>query len=46
MPQDGPQSSKKPYTTPTLVTYGDVRKITESHSFGFIRDGRGAERTF
>jgi len=30
MSQDGP---KKPYTTPTLTTYGDVRKITEATGF-------------
>jgi hypothetical protein len=30
MPEDGQQSPKKPYTTPTLVTYGDVLKLTEA----------------
>jgi hypothetical protein len=30
MPQAGQQPTKKPYTTPTLTAYGDVRKITES----------------
>lgn len=30
MPQNGQQPTKKPYTTPTLTAYGDVRKITEA----------------
>jgi len=30
MSQNGQQSTKKPYTTPTLTAYGDVRKITEN----------------
>ncbi|MGO9212241.1 MAG: lasso RiPP family leader peptide-containing protein [Terriglobales bacterium] len=32
MPQNGQQPTKKPYTTPTLTAYGDVRKITEGHA--------------
>ncbi len=34
MPQNGQQPTKKPYTTPTLIAYGDVRKITEHSGTG------------
>ena len=34
MPQDGQQSTKQPYTSPTLVTYGDVLRITEASKTG------------
>lgn len=30
MPNNGEQPTKKPYTTPKLTAYGDVRKITEN----------------
>ena len=43
MPQEGQQSTKKPYTTPTLTTYGDVRKLTESHGFGTVADAKKAK---
>jgi hypothetical protein len=29
MAQEREQPTKKPYTTPTLTAYGDVRKITK-----------------
>ena len=29
MSKNGEQPTKKPYTTPKLTMYGDVRKITE-----------------
>ena len=38
MPQNGQQPTKKPYTTPTLIAYGDVRKITEAGKGGFMFD--------
>jgi len=34
MPQNGQQPTKKPYTTPTLIAYGDVQKITEGGTGG------------
>ena len=30
MSQNGEQPTKKSYATPTLIAYGDVRKITET----------------
>lgn len=41
MPEDGQQSTKKPYTTPTLTTYGDVLKITEGAASGPAMDSKG-----
>jgi hypothetical protein len=38
MAQDSP---KKPYTTPTLTTYGDVRKITEAVGFSSVNGDGG-----
>jgi len=45
MPQNGQQSSKQPYTTPSLITYGDVLKITEASKAGPKFDGKGFDRT-
>lgn len=30
MSEDHQKATKKPYVTPTLTTYGDVRKLTEA----------------
>ena len=38
MSQDG---QKKPYTTPTLTIYGDVRKITEALGFASQKNDGG-----
>jgi hypothetical protein len=39
MAQDCEQPTKKPYTTPTLTAYGDVRKITKTVGTVGISDG-------
>lgn len=39
-------SPKKPYTTPTLTIYGDVRKITENTRFSGNPDNGGGFRRF
>jgi len=44
MPQNGQQSTKKPYTTPTLITYGDL-KITEATRTG-VRTFMDSAHTF
>jgi len=31
--------SKKPYTTPTLVEYGDIAKLTQGSPSGAFSDG-------
>ncbi|MEP6958268.1 MAG: lasso RiPP family leader peptide-containing protein [Nitrospirota bacterium] len=31
--------SKKPYTTPTLVEYGDIAKLTQGNPTGMFADG-------
>jgi len=31
--------SKKPYTTPTLVEYGDIAKLTQGNPSGMFGDG-------
>lgn len=38
MPQNGQQPTKKPYTTPTLIAYGDVQRITEGGKGGTMFD--------
>jgi hypothetical protein len=30
---------KKPYTTPTLVEYGDIAKLTQGSPSGMLSDG-------
>ncbi len=45
MPQNGQQPTKKPYTTPTLIAYGDVRKITEATTTGAKFDSTFPQRT-
>ena len=30
---------KKPYTTPTLVEYGDIAKLTQGNPTGMFSDG-------
>lgn len=32
-------SPKKPYTTPTLVEYGDIAKLTQGSPSGMFPDG-------
>ena len=34
--------SKKPYTTPTLVEYGDIAKLTQGNPSGMFADGQSA----
>jgi len=36
-PEKTPQ--KKPYTTPTLVEYGDIAKLTQGSPSGMFPDG-------
>jgi len=45
MSQSGQWATKKPYTTPNLTTYGDVRKITESNASGKTFDSMFPQRT-
>jgi len=45
MSQNGEQPTKKPYTTPTLIAYGDVRKITEANTSGATFDSMFPLRT-
>ena len=33
---------KKPYTTPTLVEYGDIAKLTQGNPSGAFPDGQSA----
>ena len=33
-------SPKKPYTTPTLVEYGDIAKLTQGRPSGMFGDGQ------
>jgi hypothetical protein len=33
---------KKPYTTPTLVEYGDIAKLTQGSPSGMFPDGMSA----
>lgn len=34
--------SKKPYSTPTLVEYGDIAKLTQGNPSGMFPDGMSA----
>jgi hypothetical protein len=33
---------KKPYTTPTLVEYGDIAKLTQGNPSGMFPDGQSS----
>lgn len=35
----GKALSKKPYSTPTLVEYGDIAKLTQGNPTGMFADG-------
>jgi hypothetical protein len=35
---------KKPYTTPTLVEYGDIAKLTQGNPSGMFPDGSSGMR--
>ncbi len=40
----GPKPHKRPYTTPVLVTYGNLTTLTESRRGGRSKDGgKGAK---
>lgn len=42
MSEDRQKGTKKSYATPTLTTYGDVRKITEAVGATGKNDGGGS----
>ncbi len=45
MSQSGQEPTKKPYTTPMLTIYGDVRKITENVGHTGMFDSVFPQRT-
>ncbi len=38
-PDQEAQQPKKPYSTPTLVEYGDIAKLTQGSPSGMLPDG-------
>ncbi len=41
-PDQGTTQPKKPYSTPTLVEYGDIAKLTQGSPSGMFPDGMSA----
>jgi hypothetical protein len=41
-PNQDTTQAKKPYTTPTLVEYGDIAKLTQGNPSGMFPDGMSA----
>lgn len=41
-PDQGTTQLKKPYSTPTLVEYGDIAKLTQGSPSGMFPDGMSA----
>ena len=41
---DEPKPAKRPYTSPRLVTYGDIRTLTQTTLVGQKADKGGAQK--
>ena len=41
---DQPKPPKRPYTSPRLVTYGDIRTLTQTNLVGQKADKGGAQK--
>ena len=44
MSDDAPKAPKRPYDSPRLVTYGDVRTLTQNNPTGQKADKGGAQK--
>jgi hypothetical protein len=44
MSEHAPQAPKRPYASPRLVTYGDVRTLTQTNLTGQKADKGGAQK--
>ena len=44
MSEDAPKAPKQPYTSPRLITYGDVTTLTQNNLTGQKADKGGAQK--
>jgi hypothetical protein len=44
MNDDAPKPPKRPYATPRLVTYGDIKTLTQNNPIGQRSDKGGAQK--
>ena len=44
MSDEAPQPPKRPYTSPRLITYGDIRTLTQTTITGQKADKGGAQK--
>lgn len=44
MSNDAPKPPKRPYASPRLVTYGDIRTLTQTNAIGQKSDRGGAQK--
>jgi hypothetical protein len=44
MSDDAPKTTKRPYSSPRLVTYGDVTTLTQNTATGQKADKGGAQK--
>jgi hypothetical protein len=45
MSDEAPKPPKRPYTTPRLVTYGDIKTLTQTSLTGQKSDKGGAQKS-